>query len=289
MKPVSELYGRHRGEDVYVVGTGSSLRVFPTGFLEDRVTIGLNMAWKHLDVRYGITIHPDLNVPEFMAGERPRPDITWVVKGDKLAGMPADQLRHAEEHFYSFRTDAPERADADIDRTPGADETGRVVDWVRAPCDDYLYLWTSIAQPGVNLAANLGARSVILVGCDNAALLGNHHAHEQHTRWLGAAPDDRYRLYYEGLAEMREPLRERGVELVSLTPFLTLGPHDEEFLRLCEELGVAPHVDGTGDISDSYVAPWQAEQQRRRGGPVTRAARRLRRAAGAARRRITGR
>ena len=42
-----------------------------------------------------------------------------------------------------------------------------------------LYQWSSISQTAVNLAANMGAKNVILVGCDNCALLDNHHAHAQ--------------------------------------------------------------------------------------------------------------
>ena len=63
MRPVSELHGRHPGSDIYVIGTGASLRVFPAGFLDGRITIGLNLAWREVDVRYGITTHPELNVP----------------------------------------------------------------------------------------------------------------------------------------------------------------------------------------------------------------------------------
>ena len=62
MKWVSELYGRHEDEDIYVIGTGASARVFPTGFLDGKVSIGLNMGWKVAPVTYGLTIHPDLNV-----------------------------------------------------------------------------------------------------------------------------------------------------------------------------------------------------------------------------------
>src|SRR5207244_3206745 len=160
-----------------------------------------------------------LNIPGFIQGSDARPEITWVVKREKLAGMPLEQVRYAEEHFYYFRND-----DGLVHpgRVAGRNEAGRRLDWLRIPTGDFLYHWTSIAQPAVNLAANMGARNIILVGCDNASLLGNHHSHEQHARWLGATPDQRYRDYYDGLAEVRSILRERGVNVVSVTPFLTL-------------------------------------------------------------------
>lgn len=245
MKWVSELYGRHEGADIYVLGTGTSLRVFPTEFFEGKITIGLNMAWKVLPVRYAVTIHPDLNIPEFMPGETPHPEVTWVVgrKKSELL-LSAEQLAYAEAHHYFFEYDGqPNTAPP---QEPG--NHGRILEWVRRPSGNNLYVWSSISQTGVNLAANLGARNIILVGCDNCSLVGNHHAHAQHTRWKGADPLHRYRQYYEGLAEMRAALRERGVNLVSMNPFLTLAAPEEDFVRLCQELGKQEYI-ANEDIS----------------------------------------
>lgn len=257
-KRVSELYGRHPGADIYVVGTGPSLRVFPTGFLDGKITIGLNLAWKAVPVTYGITIHPELAVPELLAaGRAERPAITWVTKREKLGKLTPDQVRRAEDEFYFFRSDGPATT-----VTHGLSDAGRVPDWARSPTGDHLYLWGSVATAGANLAANLGAANVILVGCDNAALLGNHHVQAQHTRWLGAQPDDRYRDYYEGLADVRAAFRDRGVGLVSLTPFLTLGPHEHDFLRLCDELDVPAEVPPLPDISGRPASTWSRTRGR---------------------------
>ncbi|MEW6155103.1 MAG: hypothetical protein AB1673_14130 [Actinomycetota bacterium] len=232
LKGVSQLYGRHPGSDIFVVGTGPSLRVFPVELLAGRVTIGLNMAWKLVDVDYAITVHPELNIPELMEGEHARPSITWVTKHEKLGNLTAEQIAYAEERFYFFRTDGKKNTS-----TTAQSNAGQVPQWLARPTGEFLYLLSSISQPAVNLAANMGARNIVLVGCDNAALFGNHHAHDQHTSWLGERPEDRYREYYRGLAEARTVLRERGVNLVSMGPFLTLGPHEEEFVALCHELG----------------------------------------------------
>lgn len=251
MRPVSELYGRHAGADIYVVGTGTSLRVFPTDLLRDRITIGLNQAWRTVDVRYAITIHPDLSVPEYMGEGETRPDIVWITKREKLKGMPADHVADAHARMYSFRTDG--QADTS---TTGRSNQGRVTDWLRRPHGEFLYLWTSIAQPAVNLAAHMGARNIIVIGCDNAPLGGNHHAHGQPTMWQGAPAEQRYEEYYQGLAEVRTVLRERGVNVVSMTPFLTIGPPDGDFARLCDELD-REHLIETSDITSTYVAPWR--------------------------------
>jgi hypothetical protein len=245
-KCVSELYNRYPHSDIYVVGTGASLRVFPHRLLEDKIVIGLNMAWKTVPVQYGITIHPDLSIPEMLPGESPHPEITWITKYNKSkAVLSSEQFRYVEDHCYFFEMDGKVNTQPP-DQPP---DTGRVLDWVRRPTGNKLYLWTSIAQAGVNLAANMGARNIFLIGCDNCALLGNNHAHQQHTRWRGSSPDRRYREYYEGLAEMRPALRERGVNLVSLTPFLSLEKPENDFERLCEELDRSKYIKSGADIS----------------------------------------
>lgn len=243
---VSELYNLYANSDIYVIGTGVSLRTFPISLLFDKITIGLNMAWKTVPVRYGITIHPDLSIPECLPEEKPRPEITWITKYNKTKGLVSpEQFKYAEENFYFFEMDG--RVNTQPPNKPS--DAGRILDWVRQPTDNKLYLWTSIAQAGVNLAANMGAKNIILVGCDNCALLDNHHAHKQNTRWRDANPDQRYTEYYEGLAEMRPVLRERGINLVSLTPFLSLASPEKDFERLCEELNQPKFIASGADIS----------------------------------------
>lgn len=233
MQQISALYDRHPGADIYIVGTGTSLRVFPLDVLAGKITIGLNQAWKVVNTTYAITMMPRLNIPEFIKGETPRPKITWITKPSKLREQcTAEEIEFANENFYGFENNGQQS----LTGLDEPSEAGRVLDWVRHPHPGKLYLWTSISQTAMNLAANMGARNIFLVGCDNAALGENHHAHDQHTMWKGEDPNVRYMQYYEGVAEVRAALRERGVNVVSLTPFAKLDGADMDFNRLCREL-----------------------------------------------------
>lgn len=244
MRSVSELYGKHAGEDIYVVGTGPSLRVFPKSFLDGRITIGLNMAWKSVSVRYAITIHPDLNIPRFIGAESGQ-EITWVLPYEKTRALVTpEQFAWADANCHSFSYNG--RKNTQPPNEPS--DAGRITQWLREPVDDKLYVWSSIAQTGANLAANMGARNVILVGCDNGPMGQNHHSHYQHTRWKGADPAKRYLQYREGIAEVRLHLRDRGVNVVSLQPFLGVSNFEEDFARLCDELE-RPHVVPTVDLA----------------------------------------
>lgn len=254
-RKVSALCGIHPSSDIYVVGAGASLRVFPVDFLADKITIGCNMAWRTAPVRYAVTIHPDLNVPEFMPGEAPRPEITWITKhGKSKLVLTPEQLHYAEQHFYFYESKAKKNTALPYEPS----DSGRVLEWVAQPSGDNLYQWSSISQTAVNLAANMGAKTIILVGCDNGSLSGNHHAHQQHTRWKGVDPNHRYHQYYEGLVEIRQALRKRGVELISMTPFASLLEPESDFRQLCSELG-RPEV-----LAGEDVAVPEAKQ----GGPL---------------------
>jgi hypothetical protein len=240
MKKIQEIYGRHPGSDIYIVGTGTSLRVFPLAFLKDKITIGLNQSWKVLDTTYAITMMPKLNIPEFIEGEPGHPGITWVTKPSKVKGQcTPDEVAYAEDHFYGFENDGR----ASMTGLDEPSETGRVLDWVLHPNPDKLYLWTSISQSAMNLAANMGAKNIILVGCDNGAIDGNHHAHDQHTMWKGESPDVRYMQYYEGVAEVRATLRMRGVNVVNMNPFLKVDGPSMDFERLARETGVEKFIE----------------------------------------------
>lgn len=248
MKYVSELYGTHPGADIYVIGTGTSMRIFPKDFFDGKITIGLNMAWKLFPVQYCVTIHPDLNIPEFIPDEDKHPEITWVTGHRKCAGLlKEEQLRYAEDNFYFFEYEG--KPNTQPHHQPR--DSGRIIEWLREPSGNNLYVWSSISQTGVHLAANMGAKNVVLVGCDNCALLDNHHAHRQHTRWKGVQPDLRYTQYYEGLAEVRRVLHERKINVLSLTPFLGLLHPEQDFHRRCAELEQESFIE-SWDISPRH-------------------------------------
>src|SRR5262245_53855905 len=129
VRTVADLYERHQGESIYVVGTGASMRVFPVDFLHDKVTIGCNQAWKLLRPTYNITIRPELNIPEFL-GEPDYHDLVWIVKHEKFT--TPEQHAYARQHpdrFYHFRTDGKQM----VVPPDFSDAPGRMPIWAEQP------------------------------------------------------------------------------------------------------------------------------------------------------------
>ena len=70
---IDSIYG---GDEIYIVGTGPSLRVTPLSFLHNKYVIGLNQAWRHVKTTLNITVHPEL-VEESRKGGC---ESAWVIK-----------------------------------------------------------------------------------------------------------------------------------------------------------------------------------------------------------------
>lgn len=200
-------------DTVYIVGTGPSLRCMPLDFLEGKYTIGLNQAWKHIRPTLSVTVHPEL-VVEYEKIVESNPT-RWVVKKKP----PMDKLELDDPKYYVFGTSYD-------------------IECVKRRDPDTLYLGEGAQTTAMDLAARLGAKYIILVGCDAAALGGDFHAHDQHVRWLGLQPDDQYKLYRERTAEVRKVLRGMGVRVMTLSPFIGADSAQEDYARLRGELNL---------------------------------------------------
>lgn len=220
-----------RGNDVYVVGSGPSMALFPVDFLRGKATIALNQAWKYwIDTGHaptlGITVHPELVVQyeeEVKRLAKTRNGdlhgMSWAVKKKPpLSHLGLDDLR-----YFVFNT---------------GPDWGTMTD---AP-DDTLFIGRGVQQTAMDLAARLGARSVVLVGVDMTDLNGNHHGHEQHVQFHGLPPRDVYAEYRAWTRKARSILgRKYGLPVLSLTPFAGLNAvEDYEHLRLVRNVPEFP-------------------------------------------------
>lgn len=204
---------------VYVVGTGPSLRCLPPEFFRHQFTIGLNQAWRHVRCTLSITVHPEL-VLDYQGEARARGvrHLTrWVIKKKP----PMEKLELSDPDHYVFGTTYDP---AQVNKRP----------------KDTLYLGEGVQTCAMDLAARLGAKFVVLVGCDACCLEGDYHAHDQHVRWVGRTPDEQYKLYRDSTAAVRAQLRKVGVSVMTLSPFIGADAAKEDYRRLRGELGLKP-------------------------------------------------
>ena len=209
---ISKLYGKFKNSTAYIVGTGPSLRLFPLDFLKGKPCIGLNQAWRHLPLAYSITVHPEL-VLDYQKEKSPNLT-TWIVKRK----APMNSLSLDDKNFYVFET--------------GQDDLGLVKN--RTP--DKLIISRGIQCTALDMAARMGAKTIIMVGVDMGSLDGDHHGHDQHVRFHGVDPDLAYKEYRHHTAKVRKVLRDEfSIDVLTLSPFLGLTAADEDYRRLCQE------------------------------------------------------
>lgn len=213
---IQQLYNQHPDRTIYIIGTGPSLRCLPMSFFENQITIGLNKAWKHLRTSYAITVHPELvlewqqeNKAKGLRGVSPQ----WIIKKKP----PMADLSLDDPHHYVFGTDYSIKT---ITNRP----------------KDTLYLGEGVQTTAMDMASRMGAKHIVLVGCDAGTIGGDFHAHDQHVKFLGMKPDDQFKLYRDTTAAVRAALRGFGVSVFSVSPFIGINAAEEDYARLTAEL-----------------------------------------------------
>lgn len=219
---------RHRGADVYIVGTGPSMRVFPSDYLQNKIVIGLNQAWRHCAPTYCITVHPELyaEYQDVRLRSACKPvATTWFVKHKPPLNLP-----YNDPTCYVFDT-SPQLS-------------------IVNPVSEKLFIGRGVQQTAMHLAAFMGAKNIILVGVDMCDLGGDHHAHDQHVRFHGLPPTNVYKEYRDFTAAVRYQIEQKfGARVLTLSPLLGADHGSEDYLRLCEQRGLSklpPPADTSG-------------------------------------------
>lgn len=211
---ISGLTEKHRGQELYIVGTGPSLRVFPVSFLADKLTLGLNEAWRYAPLTYSLTLTPKL-VNDYAALPSSRQhQTTWITP----AKAPLASLSLDDDRYYVFHGhDCVEDIVKQVPNLLFVSEAGVLV-------------------TALDLAARMEVKTIYLVGCDLNEVGGDHHGHDQPVRFLGKNPADVYRQTRYAVSGMRFIVREKfGIPVLSLSPLLGSGAATEDYLRLCDE------------------------------------------------------
>ena len=188
-------------DTIYIIGTGPSLRLYPYGFFDDKYTIGLNQAYKLFDQTLSLTIHPYL-IPV----DHTQWNTVWVTKEKPHDPKYMDHMAVKNyERFILFVNSE----DFNV--------------FSQGSKENQLYVGRGIHTGAIHLACILGAKYIILVGCDFCALDGYHHSLDQHTEFHGKKPQDVYNEYYLYADKCRRLAKQYwNAEIFSMSPLLGL-------------------------------------------------------------------
>ena len=201
MVTYKDFEGRHAGETVWVLGSGKTLDYVDRTFFDGKTVVATNHSWKgKADHAYVCSNH---------WGTEPA---AWLVLPEVEDVPPQDAYRgpKPEGDRVVFVPTIPQKYS---DFTPNRDwpEQGRMV---VGPTSLHLSL---------HWAVWLGAAHIVLVGADCGTIDGRNNADGYYTREVeeGAAAHFHHRLWERTLNEMAEKIRNLGVSVHSLNPWVT--------------------------------------------------------------------
>lgn len=226
MPLINELWNRHKGGEIYIVGTGPSLRFFPAEFFKGKTTIGLNQAYKTIkNLTYNLTVHSNELIPDNF----PERNQIWITK-EKGSFQRRRLPQKKKERIFWFVSNSNVKDYSYCKENSAA---------IRGAADCGLYVGRGIQTAGLILAARAGARTAFLVGIDCSPIGADHHVTGQSVRFHGLPPMAVYREYYLNTRHIRDIVfNYYGMNVVSLTPYIGLPYYEEDYNHLVGSRGL---------------------------------------------------
>lgn len=211
--PITELKGLYAGQDIFVLGSGSSLDYFTPRFFQGRVTVGCNYVYRDFPVMYTV------------AKELPEADMLEAARQGAIPVL--SRYRHGDYTKLIIR-DVPEQHYV-FEHRPNMITA---IDWTVLGTDQLVVSWSTITS-AIHLAAYMGARTIFLCGVDAGTLDGKAN----YANYAGAPLPEKLDWYSEFLktirlqtAQLRDMLLVTyGCPVMTLSPFTNLGHEGRVF------------------------------------------------------------
>jgi hypothetical protein len=210
---LSELAGKHRGETIWVLGSGPSLTFLSSSFFLHKITVSTNFSARALGVK-----------PDYVFSNYHEDALDLLTDSGIVVTLAKN-----------WRDDSP---------FPSPDKSGIVLieqdsyrpkdtTWnpltTHRPREDSLAFGSSSLHGAMHLAAHLGASHIVLVGADCGTIDGHDRIadYAPASYGPGATPWEMYNKHHK---LMKEYLVEKyGVQVYSLNPFINFNLEGHTF------------------------------------------------------------
>jgi hypothetical protein len=219
-----ELQDIYLDQDIYIVGSGPTLNLFPLDFLQDKICIALNDAYKK---------HPAITPIALMnnqlyahADDNPASPYHEYFKAIKYPIIKPQSQYRVEKiewdhpYFYCF-----ERS-TQIHK----------IDSLTKETDHLYYAPDGCAlHPALQIAWIMGARTIFVVGCDSCTFENQHYAAFD-KGGIGTVNITRnYDAYVYGTLMIQKFLNQQGVTVLNLSPIVGYHRVDDQFQVLADK------------------------------------------------------
>ena len=209
---LSDFKNKHLNETICIIGSGKSIDFFPNkNMFQYMTTIGVNYAIKHIPVTYSITHHHTI-LQECVDAKKTlnQNAIIFTSKYDCGIILPDKNiLKESSEYvLYEHNDQLFLKFDPSI---------------ITTPSDNHLFVGGTIVIDAISLALHMGAKNIILVGCD----AGSINDKSNYDGYMTNQPEKivEYQHFHSVstvniIKQYRNELLKRGVSICSLSPFL---------------------------------------------------------------------
>ena len=224
-KPLIEYKNKHAGQDIYILASGASMDFMPLSFFDGKVTIGLNLIHRFLKCTY-----------IFIKDIKSKRGFIQHYNGIIKSGATMITVSGHDGLNHDFTTHR-EYIIAPVDRWGGFIEPKMIGTDVMV--NSHMSITTAI-----HIAYYMGAKNIVLCGADGGMIDGrvnmaNYYSESEYreTSEHGNTCEQFQRTsvshpYNElNITVMRDVLRARGCNLISLNPFINLGMEGHAYTR----------------------------------------------------------
>ncbi len=211
---IRELRDVFAGQDIYILGSGPSLNVFPLDFLDDKICLSLNDAYK---------AHPAIGPIAFMHHQ------VYAHSGPDETSPYHPHLKNIKYPIVkAFGRDRAEIVDWDNPYFYYCDFSHDISNiWsLRKDTDQLVYMREgSSLQAALQLCWIMGASTIFTIGCDSRTLGGLHYAKYDKNNFrddevLKRGVQRNYDAYVYGTLIIQEFLKQKGITVLNLSPIV---------------------------------------------------------------------
>ena len=209
-----ELRDVFAGQDIYIIGSGPTLNVFPLEYLQDKICLSLNDAYKaHPAVTPMALMHHQLYAH---SGKSIDEDYHDHLKGIRYPIVKATGRERVEEvdwdHPYFYYFDWSHDIENIWTQTKDTDQ----LIYMREGCS---------LHAALQICWIAGASTIYTLGCDSRTLGGRHYAEYDKGNFrddevLKRGMQRNYDAYVFGALIIQEFLKRKGIQVINLSPIV---------------------------------------------------------------------
>jgi hypothetical protein len=219
IKPITLLKNIHKGEDIYIIASGASLNFIDPQFFSNKITIGVNQAYRKYKCNYIVRKEGSLLRESIESGATvicSQWDSGDINKGKRVKNTIGKESLdfYIFEHLENRHTN---------------------IDFSILGTDKIIVSYSTITS-AIHISAYMGARNIILVGHD-CGLVNNKHTFDNYYKNISETPWKDWEQYKKWLAiienqtiEVKKQLnRKYGCNIYSLNPFINYNLEGNSF------------------------------------------------------------